>query len=89
MVWRIEFANEAAKELKSLDRPVATRIHAFLTDRLANLDDPRSIGEALRGSELGQFWKYRVGDWRIVANIDDDVVRVLVLRIGHRRDIYR
>ena len=89
MVWRIEFANEAAKELKSLDRPVAKRIHAFLTDRLANLDDPRSIGEALRGSELGQFWKYRVGDWRIVANIDDDVVRVLVLRIGHRRDIYR
>ena len=89
MVWRIEFANEAAKELKSLDRPVAKPIHAFLTDRRANLDDPRSIGEALRGSELGQFWKYRVGDWRIVANIDDDVVRVLVLRIGHRRDIYR
>ena len=89
MAWRIEFADDARKELLRLDPPVARRIHAFLTQRLALLDDPRGIGEALRGASLGAYWKYRVGDWRIIAAIEDDAVRILVPRPGNRREVYR
>ena len=89
MVWRIEFDRVALRELDRLDPQVARRILAFLHGRLANLDDPRSIGDSLKGSKLGDFWKYRVGDYRIIANIDDGTLRILVLRIGNRRDIYR
>jgi mRNA interferase RelE/StbE len=89
LAWRIELAEAAAKELAQLDRPVARRIAAFLRERLARLDDPRSIGEALKGQRFGSFWKYRVGDWRIIASIEDDLVRILVLRIGNRREVYR
>jgi mRNA interferase RelE/StbE len=89
LVWRIEFAEDARKELLRLDPPTARRIHAFLTQRLAPLDNPRGIGEALRGPKLGSYWKYRVGDWRIIAAIEDGSVRILVLRVGNRREIYR
>ena len=53
------------------------------------MEDPRSIGEALKGSKLGEFWKYRVGDYRIIASIEDRAVRIVVVRIGNRRDVYR
>jgi mRNA interferase RelE/StbE len=89
LAWRIEFAEDARKELLRLDPPVARRIHAFLTERLARLDDPRSIGEALKGAKLGSFWKYRVGDWRIIAAIEGGVMRILALRVGNRREVYR
>jgi mRNA interferase RelE/StbE len=89
MGWRIEFAPAAVKELKKLDALVARRILAFLRQRVAPLDDPRSVGEALKGSELGEFWKYRVGDYRIISNIEDSVLKILVVRIGNRREIYR
>lgn len=89
MAWRIEFDRIALRELDRLDQQVAKRILAFLHGRLAKLDDPRSIGDALKGSKFGDFWKYRVGDYRIIANIDDGTLRILVLRIGNRRDIYR
>ena len=89
MAWQIEFDPEALKELKKLDRPVQIRLVAFLRDRLAPLDDPRSIGEALSGSRLGSYWKYRVGDWRIVCDILDRRIVVRVLRIGNRREVYR
>jgi mRNA interferase RelE/StbE len=85
----IEFEKEAEKELKKLDKQVARRIVKFLRQRVAALDNPRSIGEALTGSTLGDYWKYRVGDYRIIADIQDDRVRVLVLRLGNRREIYR
>lgn len=87
--WRIEFEDAALKELAKLDKPVARRILAFLRERVAVLDDPRSVGEALKGSKLGEFWKYRVGDYRIVAHIEDGAVRILVLKVGNRREIYR
>ena len=58
-------------------------------DRVAPLDDPRSIGEALKGGEWGDFWKYRVGDWRIIAGLDDGVLLITVIRIGNRREVYR
>ncbi len=89
MAWRIEFEDAALKELAKLDKPVARRILAFLRERVAVLDDPRSIGEALKGSKLGEFWKYRVGDYRIITNIEDGVMRILVLKVGNRREVYR
>lgn len=89
MAWRIEFEDAALKELAKLDKPVARRILAFLRERLAALDDPRSVGEALKGSKLGEFWKYRVGDYRIVAHIEDGALRILVLKVGNRREVYR
>jgi mRNA interferase RelE/StbE len=89
MAWRVELADSAAKQLRKLDPQVAKRILSFLRDCVSTADDPRSIGEALRGKEFGDFWKYRVGDWRIIADIDDDVVLITVIRIGNRREVYR
>ena len=88
MAWPIEFEDAALKELAKLDKPVARRILAFLRERVAALDDPRSVGEALKGSKLGEFWKYRVGDYRIVAHIEDGALRILVLKVGNRREVY-
>lgn len=89
MAWRIELSGQAQKTLRSLDPPVAARLLRFLNDRVAPLEDPRSLGEALKGSTLGGLWKYRVGDYRLVASIEDQAVRILVVRIGNRRDVYR
>lgn len=89
MAWRIEFDDAAKKDLAKLDKQVARRITTFLRERLAVLDDPRSLGEALKGSRLGDFWKYRVGDYRIIAHIEDGQLRILVVRIGNRREVYR
>lgn len=89
MVWRVELTDSAATQLRKLDGQTAKRILVFLRDRLSALDDPRSIGEALRGKELGDFWKYRVGDWRIIADLEDGVMMITVIRIGNRRDVYR
>ena len=61
----------------------------FLQDRRSPLNDPRSLGEALTGSQLGGLWKYRVGDDRIIASIEDETVRIVVVRIGHRRAVSR
>ena len=89
MAWRVEFSPAADRELDKLDPQHAKRILKFLFERIAALDDPRSIGEALKGSSLGAFWKYRVGDYRIVCAIEDDALRVLVVRVGNRREVYR
>lgn len=89
MAWTIEFERAAAHELDALDHQHARRILRFLRDRVAKLDDPRSIGEALKGSELGAFWKYRVGDFRIIAAIEDAKLVILVVRVGNRREVYK
>jgi mRNA interferase RelE/StbE len=89
MVWRIELSDLAWKNLKQLDPQNARRILAFLNDRIATLENPRAIGEALRGSKLGELWKYRVGDYRIISSIEDKTVRIIVVRIGNRKDVYR
>ena len=89
LAWRIEFDEASKKDLSKLDPQIARRITAFLRDRLAVSEDPRSLGEALKGSELGEFWKYRVGDYRIIACIEDRALRVLVVRIGNRKEVYR
>jgi mRNA interferase RelE/StbE len=89
MAWKIEISPAADRELTKLDAQHAKRILKFLHERLAKLDDPRSIGKALQGSRLGEFWKYRVGDYRLISKIEDDRLVVLVLRVGHRKEIYR
>ena len=89
MAWQIEYDPQARKELRKLDKQVAQRIIPFLGERVALLEDPRSIGEALHGPKLGDRWKYRVGDYRIIADIEDKILRVYVLRIGNRREVYR
>ncbi len=87
--WTIEYLASVRKDVRRLDPLVRTRLREFLEDRVASLEDPRSIGEALKGSELGEFWKYRVGDYRVICSIEDRVLRVLVVRIGNRREVYR
>lgn len=89
MAWKIELSATAACELDKLDSPQAKRILKFLKERLSPLENPRSIGQALRGSEFGEFWKYRVGDYRLICRIEGDRLLILVLRVGHRREVYR
>ena len=89
MAWRVELSAGADRELRQLDAQHGKRILKFLRDRVARLDNPRSIGKALHGSRLGEFWKYRVGDYRLICKLEDDLLLVLVLRVGHRKEIYR
>lgn len=88
MVWRIELSPYADKQLDRLERQSAIRILKYLRTRLAVLDDPRQLGAALSGPLAG-YWRYRVGDYRLICEIKDDVLIVVVLEIGHRREVYR
>jgi mRNA interferase RelE/StbE len=89
LAFRVEFDPAALKDLRKLDRAVQQRLVGFLRTRVATLEDPRSLGEALAGARLGSYWKYRVGDWRIICDMQDERIVVRVLRIGNRREIYR
>lgn len=89
MAWHVEFAPEARKDLAKLDRAVAQRLLRFLDERVRPATNPRSIGEALRGERLGAYWKYRVGDYRLICRIDDQRIVVTVVAAGHRRNVYR
>jgi mRNA interferase RelE/StbE len=89
LAWRIEFSGTAVKQLSKLGKPEAKRITVFLRERIMPLADPRQTGKALRGAELGNFWRYRVGDYRLICDLQDDRLIVLVVEIGHRSDVYR
>jgi mRNA interferase RelE/StbE len=89
LAWAVEFDPDAVKDLKKLDKQVQVRILEFLRERLARMNNPRELGEALAGSKLGNYWKYRVGDWRIICDLQDQRIVVRVLRVGNRREIYR
>jgi mRNA interferase RelE/StbE len=89
LAWALEYSAQAQKQLRKLDKQVATRILDFMRDRVAQLDDPRSTGKALLGSVLGGYWRYRVGDYRLVCEIQDDKLCILVLEVGNRKEIYR
>jgi len=88
LAWTIEYAEAAKKQLRKLDKPAARRIVDFMDERVAPSDDPRALGKALKGS-LGELWRYRVGDYRVLCDIQDGVLTVLVLQIGNRREVYR
>ena len=89
MAWSVEFQPTASRDLDKVSSENTRRILSFLNERVALLDNPRSIGEALQGSKYGTLWKYRVGDYRILAEVEDATIRIVVIRIGHRREVYR
>ena len=89
LVWRIELTAGAKRQLAKLDRSEAKRITTFVRERLATLDDPRSTGKALTGPRLGTYWRYRVGDYRLICDIQDGALVILVIDIGNRKSIYR
>jgi mRNA interferase RelE/StbE len=89
VIWTIEYHVLVQKEMRKIDPQTRQRIRAFLQERVAALDNPRQTGAALQGSELGNYWRYRVGDYRIICDIQDHKLVVLVVEIGHRREIYR
>jgi mRNA interferase RelE/StbE len=88
MAWTVEFDERARKDLRRLDAIVQKSILRYLRQRLAIAADPRRLGKPLHG-EFAGLWRYRVGDWRLVCRIEDKKLIVLVLTIGHRREIYR
>ena len=88
MAWKIELSRPAQRQLSRVDREVARRIAHFLRDRVAPSEDPRSLGKAMQG-KLAGTWAYRVGDYRLICKIEDSVVTIIVIEIGHRGDIYR
>ena len=88
MAWKAEFSSAADKQFSKLDKPLQRRIIKFLETRIETNLDPRRLGEALEGP-LGAFWKYRVGDYRLVCDIQDKKLTVMVLKVGDRKDVYR
>ena len=89
MAWTISYTATATKQLRNLDRPIARRLIDFMDERIAAQADPRSTGQALRGPLRGAYWRYRVGDYRIICDIQDGALTVLVIEIGNRKEIYR
>ena len=89
MAWIIKYAESASKQLKKLDKQTALRVLDYMDERVAVLDDPRSLGKILKGPKIGEYWRYRVGDIRVICNIVDEQVMVLVIEIGNRREVYR
>lgn len=88
LTWTIEYTATARTQLRKLDRQMARRIVDTMNERVAGLEDPRKLGKALTGP-MGDLWCCRVGDCRVICDIQDDVLRVLVVRVGSRGKVYR
>lgn len=88
MTWKIEFDDRARRELRNLDSSSQQQILRYLRERIATDENPRRLGGPLRG-ELAGLWKYRVGSFRVICDIQDAAITVLVVRIGHRREVCR
>ncbi|MFB8831724.1 type II toxin-antitoxin system RelE/ParE family toxin [Azotobacter sp. CWF10] len=88
MAWTIDYTQTALNQLRKLDKQSARRILDFMDERVAQREDPRSTGKALTGP-LGGLWRYRVGDFRVICEIQDGALRVLVVELGNRRKVYR
>lgn len=89
MAWQIDVSDAAKKQLAKIGRAEAKRITTFLRTRVAGLENPRQLGDALQGARFAGMWRYRVGDYRILAIIRDKVVTVVVVEVGHRGEVYR
>ena len=89
MAWHINISETAKKQLQKLDRQTAQRLTYYLRERVLLHDNPRLVGAALQGNRLGELWKYRVGDYRIIVRIKDQELEILVVEVGHRREVYR
>ncbi|MDO4288134.1 MAG: type II toxin-antitoxin system RelE/ParE family toxin [Eubacterium sp.] len=88
MKYRVVFTKEALKALKKLDRPIAALIYAWIAKNLEGCENPRAWGKPLVGNKSGQ-WRYRVGDYRLLCEIQDQEIVILVLSVGHRKEIYK
>jgi len=86
--WRIEITRTAEKQIHKLDRVAQQSIVRFLRERVKTAENPRQWGKPLYGDKQG-LWRYRIGDYRLVCDIQDEKVTILVLRVGHRKDVYR
>ena len=89
MAWIIKYTESSSKQLKKLDKQTALRLLDYIDERVAVLADPRSLGKNLKGPKMGEYWRYRVGDIRVICNISDGQMTVLVIEIGNRREVYR
>lgn len=87
MAWTIEFDPGALKDLQRLDKTAQKQIVGYLETRIAFAENPQLFGKPLRG-RLKNFWRYRVGDYRIICDVQDDRLKVLVVAVGHRKDVY-
>ena len=89
MAWIIKYTESSIKQLKKLDKQTALRVLDYMDERVAVLADPRSLGKNLKGPKMGEYWRYRVGDIRVICNILDGQMTVLVIEIGNRREVYK
>jgi mRNA interferase RelE/StbE len=89
LVWIIKYTESSSKQLKKLDQQTALRVLNYMDERVAVLANPRSLGKNLKGPKMGEYWRYRVGDIRVICNIVDGQLTVLVIEIGNRREVYR
>jgi mRNA interferase RelE/StbE len=87
-VWRVEFDRAAVRDLRKLGADAESRVLRYLRERIAGSENPRRLGHPLTGDRKG-LWRYRIGDYRIVAAIENDRFVVLVVAVGHRREVYR
>lgn len=88
LAWRVQIDDRAARDIRKLDSEVQRRILSFLRKRVATEADPRRLGQPLTGPKTG-LWRYRVGSYRLICRIEDARVVVLLLTVGHRREVYR
>ena len=89
MAWIIKFTESSSRQLKKLDKTLARRVIEYLDERVAVSEDPRTMGKNLTGPKMGSYWRYRVGDVRVVCELQDQQLIVLVLEVAHRREVYR
>jgi mRNA interferase RelE/StbE len=88
LAWTVEFQGSAAQQLRKLDRAVQQRILAYFRNRVLAAEDPRKLGKSLSGDK-GGLWRYCIGDYRAICKLEDEQLVVLVLEIGHGREVYR
>ena len=87
MAWNVEFTATAGKQLKKLDKQWQALILDYLEDEIAPLENPRNRGKALMGEKKG-LWRYRIGDFRAVCKIEDELMVILAVTVGHRKEVY-
>jgi len=88
LAWKIAITKTATKQLEKLDRTMQKRITAFLKEKIEASNNPRKLGKALQGNKH-KLWRYRVGNYRLICNVEDKTITVLVLAVGHRKEVYR
>lgn len=85
MAWTIKYTESSLRQLKKLDKPVAQRVLDYMDERIAVLTDPRAAGKNLVGPRIGSYWRYRIGDVRVICDLQDNALLILVVGVGHRR----